>query len=71
MALTQTRNAPTKPNPFHVGQVVEFRPPVSTVPAIAVVTRIISRTVVALRITDGNALYPTGSFAATSTGWVR
>jgi hypothetical protein len=68
--LAQTRNAPAKPNPFYVGQVVLFRPPVSGVDAVAVVTRIISRTDVALRITDGTALYPTGSFTATSTGWV-
>jgi hypothetical protein len=57
-------------NPFSAGQVVEFRPPVSGGVVIAVVTRVVNRTMVALRVTDGTATYPTGSFTTTSTGWV-
>lgn len=56
---------------FHVGQVIEYRPPVSGGVVIGVVTRLGGRTNLAFRVTDGTATYPTGSFHTVSTGWVR
>lgn len=69
MVITPTLTVVTGPK-FFVGQVVEFRPPVSGGVVIAVLTRQLTRTTFALRVTDGTAAYPTGSFAETSTGWL-
>jgi hypothetical protein len=58
------------PANFYVGMVVQFAPPVSGGVVVAVVTKVINRTTLALRITDGTRNYPTGTFTTTSTGWI-
>lgn len=63
---------PTKKlHKFHVGQVVEFRPPVCGGVVIAVVTGLPAINQINIRVTDGTLVYPTGSFATLSTGFVR
>lgn len=61
----------TKQHKFFVGQVVEYRPPISGGAVIGVVTGLPDMTRINIRVTDGNLVYPTGSFATLSTGFVR
>lgn len=60
-----------KPHKFNIGQVVEFRPPVCGGVVIAVVTGLPNLNQINIRVTDGTLVYPTGSFATLSNGFVR
>ena len=59
-----------KQHQFHVGQVVEYRPPICGGVVIAVVTGLPNINQVNIRVTDGTLVYPTGSFATLSNGFI-